>query len=143
MGADTLHKLSTPERDLFEDGYLAERPEDELPAPDLELNQLVSIEDVTERVTGAVKDEMTTGEAMTARRAVMAAIEKESLDATGLRSRCGHPLRRRSLSPLSLQEIHRRAPGLGARSGDRLLRRRRRQLRVPSLLPGRLDFPRL
>lgn len=86
VGADTLHKLSTPERDLFEEGYLAQRPEDELPAPDLELNQLVSIEDVTDRVTGAVKDGMTPAEALAARRAVMAAIETESLDATGLRS---------------------------------------------------------
>ncbi len=86
VGADTLHKLSTPERNLFQDGFLARTRDQELPAPDLELNQLVSIEDVTERVVAAVRDGMPAAEAMAARRAVMAAIEKESLDATGFRS---------------------------------------------------------
>lgn len=86
VGADTLHKLSTPERNLFQDGFLARTTDQELPAPDLELNQLVSIEDVTERVVAAVRDGMPAAEAMAARRAVMAAIEKESLDATGFRS---------------------------------------------------------
>ena len=86
VGADTLHKLSTPERNVFEDGFLAKTLAEELPAPDLELNQLVSIEDVTDRVLAAVKDGMPAGEAMAARRAVMAEIEKESLDATGFRS---------------------------------------------------------
>ena len=86
VGADTLHKVSTPERNVFEDGFLAKTLAEELPAPDLELNQLVSIEDVTDRVMAAVKDGMPAGEAMAARRAVMAEIEKESLDQTGYRS---------------------------------------------------------
>lgn len=86
VGADTLQKLSTAERNLLEDGFLAKTPAEELPAPDLELNQLVSIEDVTERVAAAVKGSMPPPEAMAARRAVMAEIEKESLEATGLRS---------------------------------------------------------
>lgn len=86
VGADTLHKLSTPEKNVFEDGFLAKTLAEELPAPDLELNQLISIEDVTDRVLAAVKDGMPAGEAMAARRAVMAEIEKESLDATGFRS---------------------------------------------------------
>lgn len=86
VGADTLHKVSTPERNVFEDGFLAKSLDEEVPAPDLELNQLVSVEDVTDRVLAAVQDEMPAGEAMAARRAVMAEIEKESLDKTGLRS---------------------------------------------------------
>ena len=86
VGADTLHKLSTSERNVFEDGFLAKTLAEELPAPDLELNQLVSIEDVTDRVMAAVKDGMAAGQAMAARRAVMAEIEKESLDKTGYRS---------------------------------------------------------
>ncbi|NLS97746.1 MAG: S46 family peptidase [Planctomycetaceae bacterium] len=86
VGADTLQKLSTAERNLLEDGFLAKTPAEELPAPDLELNQLVSIEDVTERVAAAVKEGMPAAEAMAARRAVTAKIEKESLEATGLRS---------------------------------------------------------
>ena len=50
VASDTLHKLSTPERNLIDDGYLAKSLTDELKAPDLELNQLVSIENVTSRV---------------------------------------------------------------------------------------------
>src|SRR5262249_62418180 len=47
---------------------------------------LMSIEDVTERVTGALKPGMTSDQASTARNAAIAAIEKESKDKTGLRS---------------------------------------------------------
>jgi hypothetical protein len=53
---------------------------------DLELNVLMSLEDVTDRVKGAVKPEMTADQAFAARRSIMAEIEKESLDKTGLRS---------------------------------------------------------
>jgi hypothetical protein len=50
------------------------------------LNVLQSIVDVTERVNAAVTAGLAPDEAMKARRRVMAAIEKESLDATGFRS---------------------------------------------------------
>jgi hypothetical protein len=86
IAADSLQKLSTPERDLFRDGFYAKTPADELKCPDLELNVLQSIEDVTERVNAAVKPDMKPAEAVAARRAAMSAIEKESLDKTGLRS---------------------------------------------------------
>lgn len=86
VASDTLHKLSTPERNLIDDGFLAKSLDEELKAPDLELNQLVSIEDVTERVNAAVKPEASPEEAAKQRRAVIATIEKESLDETGLRS---------------------------------------------------------
>ena len=46
----------------------------------------MSIEDVTSRVNGAVKAGTTDAEAFAARRAEIAAIEAESLKATGLRS---------------------------------------------------------
>jgi hypothetical protein len=52
----------------------------------LEFNQLISIEDVTEKVNASVKEGMTSQEASKARQATMGLIEKESLDATGLRS---------------------------------------------------------
>src|SRR5262249_44270503 len=53
---------------------------------DLELNVLMSIEDVTARVNAAVKPEMSPEQAFAARRQVTAEIEKESLTQTGLRS---------------------------------------------------------
>ena len=86
VASDTLQKLSTPTANYVEDGFLAKSPADEIKAPDLELNQLVSIEDVTRRVNGAVKGDMSTAEAFRARRAAMAEIEKESLETTKLRS---------------------------------------------------------
>lgn len=85
VASDTLFKLSNAERDVAKDGYLAGSHAEELKAPDLELNVLVSIEDVTDKVTAAVKD-LSADEAAKARRGVMAEIEKASLDATGLRS---------------------------------------------------------
>ena len=86
VASDTLHKLSTPERNLIDDGYLAKSIDDELKAPDLELNQLVSIEDVTARVNEAVDADASPEQAAKQRRAILSTIEKESLDKTGLRS---------------------------------------------------------
>ena len=86
VASDTLHKLSTPERNLIDDGFLADSQEQELEAPDLELNQLVSIEDVTDRVLAAVTKNADADQAVEDRRGIMATIEEESLKATGLRS---------------------------------------------------------
>lgn len=86
VGADTLHKISTAERDYFKQGFWAKSPAEEPKAPDLELNVLQSIEDVTARVNAAVKPDTPASAAFVARRAVIATIEKESLDKTGLRS---------------------------------------------------------
>ena len=86
VGADALQKLSTAERNLLQDGFHARTREEELKCHDLELNVLMSIEDVTERVNAAVKQDASPEEAFGARRSIMAEIEKESLDKTGLRS---------------------------------------------------------
>lgn len=86
VAADTLHKLSTAENNYYKDGFVARNPEDELKAPDLELNQLVSIEDVTKQVNDAVEPGLDANDAYKARQAAMEKIEKESLDKTGLRS---------------------------------------------------------
>ena len=86
VASDTLQKISTPEHNYMRDGFLAKSHAEEVKAPDLELNQLVSIDDVTQRVNVAVPDGLSPAEAFKARCAVMAEIEKESLDSTGLRS---------------------------------------------------------
>jgi hypothetical protein len=86
VGADAIHKLSDASHDLLASGFAAATRAEELKCHDLELNVLISIEDVTDRVQAAVTVKMTPDEAFTARRAVMAEIEKESLAATGLRS---------------------------------------------------------
>jgi hypothetical protein len=86
VGADTLQKISTKEKDYYKDGFLAKTHAEEAKAPDLELNVLIGIEDVTARVNAAVPKEMDDAKASVARRGVMAQIEKESLDKTKLRS---------------------------------------------------------
>ncbi len=86
IGADCLQKLSPKGKDFYHDGFYARTQAEELKCPDLELNVLRSIEDVTDRVNAAVKKDMTPAQAFAARRAVTAAIEKESLQKTGLRS---------------------------------------------------------
>ena len=86
VASDTLFKLSTAQHNYNEDGFLAVTQADEIKTPDLELNQLISIEDVTAKVNTAIQEGMPAAEASKARQATMATIEKESLDATGLRS---------------------------------------------------------
>ena len=81
-----LQKLSTPQKDYVRDGFYAATPQQEAKAPDLEVNVLVSLEDVTARVMGALKGARTPEQEFTARRAVMAEIERESQQKTGLRS---------------------------------------------------------
>jgi Peptidase S46 len=86
VASDTLQKLSTPERDFLKEGFYARTRPDEVKAPDLELNQLISIEDVTARVNASAKPGATAAETNSARRAEIARIEKESSEKTGLRS---------------------------------------------------------
>lgn len=86
VGAEQIAKLSSPGKDLLEAGYLANSQAQELKCPDLELNVLMTLEDVTARVQGSVKSEMDAAAAEKARRAEMSTIEKESTEKTGLRS---------------------------------------------------------
>jgi len=86
VGADSLQKLGDERHDYYRDGFIAARREDELKCLDLELNVLVSIEDVTPAVEAAVAPGMDAEGAFAARRKAMAEIEQKSLAATGLRS---------------------------------------------------------
>src|SRR6266852_3467263 len=86
VGADALQKFSDEQHNYLRDGFYAKTRADEKKCVDLELNVLMSIEDVTAGVNGAVKPEMTSEKASDARKAAIAAIEKESKDKTGLRS---------------------------------------------------------
>jgi hypothetical protein len=86
VGADALQKLSSEGRDLVATGYYAKSPAEELKCVDLELNVLVNIDNVTERVNAAVKPEHSAAESQLARRAVINTIEKEAFDKTKLRS---------------------------------------------------------
>jgi len=81
-----IQKLSTPQKNYVQDGFRARNQAEELKCPDLELNVLVSMENVTSRIQGAVKPGMTEKQGLDARRAESARIQKESQDTTMLRS---------------------------------------------------------
>jgi hypothetical protein len=82
---DIVGELSTAERDLAKTGFVAHTREEELKIPGLALDQLVKIEDVTARVSGAVKQGMSDADAAAARAAEMGRIESESA-AAGMRA---------------------------------------------------------
>jgi hypothetical protein len=86
VGADALQKFSDEQHNYLREGFYAKTRAEEKKCVDLELNVLMSIEDVTARVNTAVKPEMTSEQATNTRKAVIATIEKESKDKTGLRS---------------------------------------------------------
>src|SRR5499433_4006156 len=77
VGAEQVAKISTGGRDLVKEGFYAATREEELKCPDLEVNVMVSYEDVTKRVQGAVKPEAPDKDAAARRQAEMAAIEKD------------------------------------------------------------------
>ena len=86
VGLDTLQKLSSEKNNYVRDGFYARTQADEPRATDLELNVLMSIEDVTARVTAALKPGLTAEQSAAARQKAIAEIEKESKEKTGLRS---------------------------------------------------------
>jgi Peptidase S46 len=81
-----LQKNSTAEHDYLANGFYATTPDQEMKSPDLEINVLVGMQDVTTRVQGAAKGIAEDAKALKAREAEIAAITKESNDKTGLRS---------------------------------------------------------
>ena len=87
-----LQKNSTAEHDYIKNGFYAATPGEEMKAPDLEVNVLISTEDVTGRVQAAAKvvgsnqGAATPEQQFAAREKIIADIERESLEKTGLRA---------------------------------------------------------
>jgi hypothetical protein len=81
-----LQKNSTPQHDYVRDGFYAVTMDQEMKSPDLEVNVLVSMEDVTARVQSALRGITDEKKALAARKDAMAQITRESLEKTGLRS---------------------------------------------------------
>jgi hypothetical protein len=80
VGADDLQKLSDEKHNYLRDGFHAKSYKEELKTTGLELNVLIGIDDVTEKVNAAVKPDMTPEDAFKARQKVMAEIEKANAD---------------------------------------------------------------
>ena len=86
VAADALQKMGTKDRNYYRDGFHAKTYAEESKCEAMELNVLMSIEDVTERVNASSKAGAKAEDSFAARRAVISEIEKESLDKTSLRS---------------------------------------------------------
>ena len=86
VGLDTLQKISSEKNNFVRDGFYAKTQAEESRATDLELNVLMSIEDVTPRVTAALEPGMSADQSAATRQKAIAEIEKESKEKTGLRS---------------------------------------------------------
>src|SRR5262252_1117096 len=85
VGAACVQQLSTGSRDYIKTGFYAKTQAEEAKCPNLELNQLVGIEDVTSRINAGLKPGMTTAEIGTAQRAAMSQVENDCAKSTGLR----------------------------------------------------------
>jgi len=85
VGRVCLQQLSTEKKDYVKDGFYARTQGDEGKCPDLELNVLVDIQDVTADVQGAAKPDMSDADGAQAQREKMSAIEKECSERSGLR----------------------------------------------------------
>jgi hypothetical protein len=85
IGADCIEKLGTSGADYMKTSFYAKTRADEAKCPDLELNVLVGIDDVTAKVKAAAPATMSAAAAGQAQRSAMSAIEKDCATSTGLR----------------------------------------------------------
>ena len=85
VGADCIEKLGTSGADYMKTSFYARSKADEAKCPDLELNVLVGIDDVTAKVKAAAPATMSAAAAGQAQRSAMSAIEKDCATSTGLR----------------------------------------------------------
>ena len=85
VGADCIEKLGTSGADYMKTGFYAKTQADEAKCPDLELNVLVGIDDVTAKVKAAAPATLSAADAGQAERSAMSAIEKDCATSTGLR----------------------------------------------------------
>src|SRR5882672_9860567 len=85
VGADCIQKLSKAGTDYMKTGFYAKTQAEEAKCPDLELNVLMTIDDVSAKVKAASTASMSAAEAGQAQRSAMSAIEKECAASTGMR----------------------------------------------------------
>src|SRR5579871_794142 len=85
VGAACVQQLSTEGHDYIKTGFYAKTQAEEAKCPNLELNQLVGIEDVTDNINAGVETGMSAADIGQAQRAAMSQVEKDCTTATGLR----------------------------------------------------------
>ncbi len=85
VGLGCIQNVSSASNDYVKNGYYAPTRDKEAPCPGYEVNVLMSTEDATAKVLGAVTPEMSDKDAREARKAAITKIENECNAATGLR----------------------------------------------------------
>lgn len=80
-----LAKLSSPQHDYVKDGFYAPTQTAESPCPGLEASVLLSIEDVTQQVKSAAKEDAPAAQMAEQRNAAIAKLEKDCSSKTGNR----------------------------------------------------------
>jgi hypothetical protein len=85
VGAGCVQQLSSEGHDYIKTGFYARTRAEEAKCPNLELNQLVGIEDVTDKVNAGVKPGMSAADAGRAQRSAMSQIENDCSKSTGRR----------------------------------------------------------
>jgi hypothetical protein len=85
VGLGCIQNVSSEQNDYVKNGYYAPTRDEEARCPGYEVNVLMSTEDVTAKVLGAVKPEMSDKDAREARKAAITEIENACNAATGLR----------------------------------------------------------
>ena len=83
VGSGAIYSLSTKERDLLKEGFYAKSHEEELKCPNLYVDQLISIQDVTDQIEGQLSDGLTSAEREKERKVLMAQIAKRAQTETG------------------------------------------------------------
>ncbi len=86
VGAECIYKVSTKEHDYMKDGFQAKTRAEEKACPDLEVNILLKIETVTEKVNAGITPSTPPAEANRKRQANIAKLESECNNAT--KNRC-------------------------------------------------------
>ena len=83
VGRGSVQAVSSPEHDYVKAGFLAATRAEEIPIPGMELRTLMATENITERVAKAVPAGLSSKDALTARQAAIARLQKEFQEKTG------------------------------------------------------------
>ncbi|MBX9924516.1 MAG: S46 family peptidase [Rhabdochlamydiaceae bacterium] len=84
VGARVIHNLSSSKQNYLEEGFYAKLQEDELLCPNLYVDQLLAISDVTEEVQSRIASNLSFAEKEQAQKEICAEIQKKAFKDTGL-----------------------------------------------------------
>ena len=144
--AECLTDLSTAQRDLIAQGFVATTREQEVKCPGQEVSVLMATENVTPQVTKAIAG-VPSAQVAAARNKTLTDLESQCEDAAAKRRaaqvRSGDAVPGRPVLAVQVQALRRHAAGVCPGGGDRRVRRRPGQLPVPALVPRHVAAARL